>query len=53
MPAQYVRAYVYSEIDESDVSYFLFYNLRVSLRFSITDKWPSKGIFSNIQINPM
>ena len=31
-PAQYVRAYVYSEIDESDVSYFLYYNLRVLLR---------------------
>ena len=31
-PAQYVRAYVYSEIDESDVSYFLYYNLKVMLR---------------------
>lgn len=28
-PAQYVRAYVYSAIDDSDVSYFLYYNLKV------------------------
>ena len=31
-PAQYVRAYVYSEIDDNDVTYFLDYNLRVVLR---------------------
>ena len=28
-PAQYVRAYVYSETDDNDVTYFLVYNLRV------------------------
>ena len=27
-PAQYVRAYVYSETDDNDVTYFLVYNLR-------------------------
>ena len=35
-PAQYVRAYVFSEIDDNDVTYFLDYNLRVildSIRF--------------------
>ena len=30
-PAQYVRAYVFSEIDDNDVTYFLDYNLRVIL----------------------
>jgi len=28
-PAQYVRAYVYSETDDNDTTYFLVYNLRV------------------------
>ena len=31
-PAQYVRAYLLSEQDDNDVSYFLDYNLRVYLR---------------------
>jgi len=31
-PAQYVRAYVYSETDDNDVTYFLVYNLRVISR---------------------
>ncbi len=31
-PAQYVRAYVFSEIDDNDVTYFFDYNLRVILR---------------------
>ena len=31
-PAQYARAYVYSETDDNDVTYFLDYNLRVILR---------------------
>ena len=31
-PAQYVCAYVYSEIDDNDITYFLDYNLRVILR---------------------
>ena len=31
-PAQYVRAYVYSETDDNDITYFLLYNLRVILR---------------------
>ena len=30
-PVQYVRAYVFSEIDDCDVTYFLDYNLRVIL----------------------
>lgn len=30
-PAQYVRAYLFSEIDDCDVTYFLDYNLRVIL----------------------
>lgn len=31
-PVQYMRAYVYSERDDNDVTYFLDYNLRVMLR---------------------
>ena len=31
-PAQYARAYLYSERDDNDVTYFLDYNLRVVLR---------------------
>ena len=31
-PAQYVRAYVYSETDDNDATYFLVYNLRVISR---------------------
>ncbi len=31
-PAQYVRAYVYSEVDDSDVTYFLYYNLKIMLK---------------------
>ena len=31
-PVQYARAYVYSETDDNDVTYFLDYNLRVILR---------------------
>ena len=31
-PAQYVRAYVFSETDDNDVTYFLDYNLRVILQ---------------------
>lgn len=31
-PAQYVRAYVYSETDEGDLTYFLEYNLNVMLK---------------------
>ena len=31
-PTQYVSAYVFSEIDDNDVTYFLDYNLRVILR---------------------
>ena len=31
-PTQYLRAYVFSEIDDNDVTYFLDYNLRVTLR---------------------
>ena len=31
-PAQYVRAYVFSEIDDNDVTYFLDYKLRVISR---------------------
>ena len=31
-PAQYVRAYLFSEQDDNDVTYFLDYNLRVILR---------------------
>ena len=31
-PAQYARAYVHSETDDNDVTYFLDYNLRVILR---------------------
>lgn len=31
-PSQYVRAYVYSETDDNDVTYFLVYNLRVISR---------------------
>ena len=31
-PAQYVRAYVHSETDDNDVTYFLSYNLRVISR---------------------
>ena len=31
-PAQYVRAYLFSETDDNDVTYFLDYNLRVLLR---------------------
>ena len=31
-PAQYVRAYVYSETDDNDVTYFLVYNLQVISR---------------------
>ena len=31
-PAQYARAYLYSETDENDVTYFIDYNLRVILR---------------------
>ncbi len=31
-PAQYARAYVFSEIDDNDVTYFLDYNLRVILQ---------------------
>ena len=31
-PAQYARAYVYSETDDNDVTYFLDYNLQVILR---------------------
>ena len=31
-PAQYVRAYVYSETDENDLTYFLDYNLRVMVQ---------------------
>ena len=32
VPTQYLRAYVFSEIDDNDVTYFLDYNLRVILR---------------------
>lgn len=31
-PAQYTRAYVYTEIDENDLTYFITYNLRVIQR---------------------
>ena len=31
-PAQYARAYIYSETDDNDVTYFLDYNLRVILQ---------------------
>ena len=31
-PAQYARAYLYSEVDDNDLTYFLDYNLRVILR---------------------
>lgn len=31
-PAQYVRAYVYSETDENDLTYFIEFNLRVMLQ---------------------
>ena len=31
-PAQYIRAYVYSETDDNDLSYFLEFNLRVMLQ---------------------
>ena len=31
-PVQYARAYLYSETDENDVTYFIDYNLRVILR---------------------
>ena len=31
-PAQYVRAYLYSETDENDLTYFIDFNLRVMLR---------------------
>ena len=31
-PAQYVRAYLYSETDDGDVTYFLYYNLRVMVQ---------------------
>ncbi|MBN1622044.1 MAG: Fic family protein [Endomicrobiales bacterium] len=37
-PAQYARAYLYSEIDERDLNYFISYNLR-AIRLSIEALW--------------
>ncbi|MDD5269939.1 MAG: Fic family protein [Candidatus Omnitrophica bacterium] len=35
-PGQYVRAYLYTESDENDLTYFLYYNL-LSIRFALND----------------